>query len=282
MVNPIVPLLLVATLGACASDAAPGVQDPPGAGEPDPLQAAVRYHQAGQMEAEARVLQAALNETGESADLLARLGYVYRYAGLMETSIDRYQRAQDLDPTPARIISTDGQIAKSLIYLGRYEDAIAAHESIYRILEAEGIEADEKHLFYDGVAHLYAGQRESALALLEASADATTSLWSDFARAYGHAGQGDYEALIALTSDIEQRDDIADGERRYRLVHLFALAGETDRALAHLEAAIYAGFFSAPYIAEDPFLERLQGSDDFARLLSDARERHQSFPRDDD
>lgn len=278
IVMPILTLLAAGGLSACTADAAPDSQAPVRAPESAALEAAVQYHQAGQMEEEAAVLHTALDGMGDSADLHARLGYVYRYAGLMDESIEHYQRSQRLDPTPERIISTDGQIAKSLIYLGRYDEAIEAHENIYRILEAEGVEPDEKHLFYDGVAHLYAGRTSEALALLNMSAAATNSLWSDFARAYAHAGSGDQAALLALASEIEQRDDIADGERRYRLVHLFALAGEPDRALPHLEAAIRAGFFSAPYIAEDPFLEQVQDRDEFARLLSGARDRHQNFP----
>ena len=55
------------------------------------------------------------------------LGYVLRYAGLMEESMASYRRSQELDSTAGNLVSAQDQITKSLIYLGDYDAARDGH-----------------------------------------------------------------------------------------------------------------------------------------------------------
>jgi hypothetical protein len=57
-----------------------------------------------------------------------QLGYILRYAGLMDASIASYRRAQELDGSLENLVATQDQITKSLIYLGRYREALSSHE----------------------------------------------------------------------------------------------------------------------------------------------------------
>src|SRR5688572_5269694 len=266
-----------AVLG-CGGDAS-GRQSKGVAESPDAVeQRAVALMGRGDMESAAAMLRSAIDVEPGAAILHARLGYVYRYGGLMDASISAYRRAQALDASPEAMISTEGQIAKSLIYLGDLDGAIASHRRIDGWLDQLAQRPDEKILFYEGVAHLYAGRNGGAVRLFDASYQTdSTTLWSAFGRAYRHAALGDTAQLLAIARSLEVRGDVADGERRYRLAHFFALAGDPARAVHHLAGSIDAGFFNHPYITRDTLLASIRTANGFAAAVGRARVRHLAF-----
>ncbi len=231
----------------------------------------------GKSEESAELLQRALEIAPSSAAAYAGLGYVYRYAGLMDESIAAYREAQSLDASLANLVSTEGQITKSLIYQGTYDTALASQEAVNGYLEQMQRPRDEKQLFYEGVIHYYAKDFDGAAALFDASWDADDqSVWSTFGRAYAAAARDDVAQVLQITDRLESRT-IVDGERRYRLAHFYALVGERDAALRNLEAAIESGFFNYPYISTDPLLESVRETPDFAALLERVEIRHTAF-----
>ena len=208
-----------------------------------------------------------------------QLGYVSRYAGLMEASMASYRRAQELDPSLENLVSTQDQITKSLIYLGQYRDALASHERMEGFLDALARSPDEKEWFYRGVIHLYAGEPDRAVEAFERGEELdSTSVWTVFGRAYTGIARGDREA-VAEVLDALERSVVVDGERHYRLVHFAAFLAEPERALQHLEESIRSGFFNAPYFASDPLTTGLRTHVGFSRALSSAQERHDAFER---
>ena len=238
------------------------------------------YMRTGRPELAATVLLRGIRVHPDAAELHSRLGYVYRYAGLLDDSIAQYRIAQHLDDTSGNVASAEAQIVKAFIYQGEYEQALGAHDHAVALLAELDRQPDEKLLFYQGVAHLYAGQREQALHSFDAAlAVRPATLWSRFAQAYRHALLGEKEQLLEL-ADVLRHDNVSDGERRYRLVHFYALADAAPRALEQLEAAFRAGFFSEPYIRSDPFLAGLRSTPGFERTLSRIRQRHLAFVRD--
>lgn len=175
----------------------------------------------------------------------ARLGYLLRYAGLNEQSIAAYRGAQAIDPGLEALIATEGQIAKALLYQGDYAGALAAHATFSGYLTRLGRARDEKMLFYEGVARLYAGHDAKAVTLFDASIAADRgSIWSRFAEGYKRLALEDRSGLLALARELEPRADVADGERRYRLAHFYAAGGNEVAAIRNLAAAIDAGFFN--------------------------------------
>jgi tetratricopeptide (TPR) repeat protein len=239
---------------------------------------ATEHARSGQPEQAASVVLEVLPNHPEDPDLHFRLGYVLRYGGLLEESMVAYARGISLDDTPERRVSGEGQIAKSLIYAGRYDEALDLQQGLRDHLRELGQEPDEKMLFYEGVIHLYRGDTAQAVELFgQAEERDPESLWTEFGRAYRDALQADTTSLRARLRDLRHRD-VADGERHYRLVHLHALAGEPEEAVARLPTAMEGGFFAYPYVATDPLLgDAVRGHPQFAELLDTIRERHEAF-----
>ena len=205
------------------------------------------------------------------------LGYVLRYAGLMEASIESYRRAQEQDGGLEAQVASQDQITKSLIYLGDYAAALASHQRMESLMVKLGGTPDEKEWFYRGVIHLYAGEREQALAAFRQAEELdATSLWTMFGRGYAGIASGNRAQVDAVLDALERRD-LVDGERHYRLVHFAAALEEGERSLRHLRESIRGGFFNAPYIARDPLTAFLQTLPTFEAPLREAQARHAAF-----
>ena len=235
------------------------------------------YMRVGQTEEAATLLLNAINSRPAAAELRAKLAYSYRYAGLLEQSISEYQRAAALDNSPQNIISVESQIAKAEIYLGRYERALETYANIRKLVSEQRDEPDEKTLFYEGLAHYYNGNRTEAVQFFDAAYRfQPDSVWSRFALAYKQAALGLYDELIKMAKRLES-DNVKDGERRYRLVHFYALAGDTDKANDHLAAVLKAGNFNFPYSSRDPFLESIRSSSRYGAVMLEMEKRHKRF-----
>ena len=235
------------------------------------------YMRTGRTEEAAHLLRQAIAARPNSATLRSRLGYTYRYAGLLEKSVLEYRLSEALDSRLANVVSAEGQIAKARIYQGRYEDALRSYRRIRSILAGNGQKPDGKTLFYEGLTYFYSGQRQDAVQLFDAAnATRPDTLWSRFAIAYKHAALDRHENLVSIARLLE-KDNIADGERRYRLAHFYALAGQHDEALNHLDAALEAGNFNYAYISRDPFLESIRSTKGYNEIIHRMKNRHTTF-----
>lgn len=234
------------------------------------------YGRIGKVE-KAAVLLVRTVASQPHAGLHDKLGYLYRYAGLPEQSIAAYRQAQGMAADDTSLIDSEGQIAKAKIYLGDIAGARASHKRVRALADTTGTPIDEKMLFYEGMVELYAGRKGAAVTLFDQSLEqAPDSLWSAFAHAYKAAARGQTADLRARAAKLETRN-VSDGERRYRLVHLYAMAGDRPRALRHLRSAIDAGFFNHPYIASDRLTASLHAMPEFKALTERARVRRARF-----
>lgn len=91
------------------------------------------------------------------------------------------------------------------------------------------------------VGRYYADEMAAAVRFFNMSVARGDGLWAEFAAAYRAAALGQQAELIRL-ADILEQGNISDGERRYRLVHLNALATRTEKALDHLNILVQSGF----------------------------------------
>ena len=235
------------------------------------------YAKRGRSEESVQLLQRGLDTHPSFAGFHEQLGYILRYAGLMDASLQSYRRSQELDRSLENLVASQDQITKSLIYLGKYQEALTLHEGMESYLARLGAKPDEKEWFYRGVIHLYAGERDRALeAFRRGAALDSGSVWTTFGRGYTGIARGDRDQVANVLAGLE-RHIVVDGERHYRLVHFASFLGETDRALKHLETAIRGGFFNAPYIASDRLTSTMRKSSRFGAVLGQAQQRHAAF-----
>jgi tetratricopeptide (TPR) repeat protein len=231
----------------------------------------------GRSEESIKLLQDGLVNHPKFPGFHDQLGYVLRYAGLMERSIESYGRCLALDQSLENHVASQDQITKSLIYLGRYHEALASHDQMEFFVKRLGRTPDEKEWFYRGVIHLYAGDRERSLeAFRRSEALDASSVWTTFGRAYAAIARTDRDGVSKVLDELEQQV-VVGGERHYRLVHFAAFLEQPERALKHLDASIRGGFFNARYIASDPLTKSLRSHPGFASLLSDDERRHTAF-----
>jgi len=164
-----------------------------------------------------------------------------------------------------------------LIYQKKYKTALASHERMMHYLKQTQQSADEKKLFYGGMIYLYSKRIDRAITLFDSAFDVDkSSVWTTFGQAYKEAALGNDESVFKIAKRLEARN-IVDGERRYRLVHFYALIGKKEDALRNLKKSIESGFFNFPYISNDPFLDNIRGTKEFKNLLAQAKRRHQAF-----
>ncbi len=235
------------------------------------------YMRTGKTERAVTVLQRGIDLSPDSALLHGKLGYALRYAGMLGQSVAAYRLSQRLDPSLENLVNAERQIVKAHIYAGNYEAAAQAYQSVLVWLARQNRVPDEKMQFYQGLAYFYAGDNKAAVAMFDAAIERDPgTLWSTFARAYRAAAVGDTKNLRALVAELE-RGNVSDGERRYRLAHLNALAGRADEALAHLTASARAGFFCLPYTRSDALLAPIAASDEFVEAVDYIRRRHTEF-----
>ncbi len=140
------------------------------------------------------------------------LGYVLRYGGLMDESVAAYQRTQELDGSPATLVSIRDQITKSFIYQGDYTRALASHHDMLLILERMHREPNEKQIFYEGVIHLYAGEKRRAIECFQRSAKLEPdSVWTTFGLAYQGIAEGDRQRVADVVEQLERRNVVERG-----------------------------------------------------------------------
>ena len=231
----------------------------------------------GRSEKSVSLFKKGLQVNSNSAIFYSGLGYIYRYAGLMDESKQFYKRSQILDSSLKNLVSTQSQITKSLIYQGTYSAAVESHNKMKKYLKEMQQSVDEKQLFYEGVIHFYAKDWDQAYTLFDSAAALdSTSVWSTFGQAYKQAVLRKTRLIQTILKSLEARN-IVDGERRYRLVHFYALLNDQKNAMRNLKLSIEGGFFNYPYINQDPLLDNLRDTKMFKMLLDQARQRHDSF-----
>lgn len=201
-------------------------------------------------DAMARLVRLAKTRSSDP-DLFAGLVHACRYCGLLRASVAAFEQARRLD---SRVPSS---VAVTFFMLGEYE----------RVLEfaVEGIP------YIRNVALVMLGRPEEALESLRTIDDRIASLMVSFT-----------SSLQLLLSD-KPRESIEamqplkgfrDPEARYFVGRHLAYVGDHAGALTAIEWAVDNGFFCAPAMARDPWLDPLRSMPEFSSIVRRAEARH--------
>ena len=184
-------------------------------------------------------------------DLFAGLVHACRYCGLLRASLAAFEHARRLD---ARVRASVGV---TFFMMGDYERVLE--------FEAEGIP------YIRNVALALLGRPDEALASLRTIDDRIASLMVSFTSSLrllldGRAAES-VDAMQPLRG-------IRDPEARYFVGRHLVFAGDLPGGLEAIEWAVDNGFFCAPAMARDPWLDSLRNRAEFAAIMRRAEARH--------
>jgi len=206
------------------------------------------------------------------------LGYSLRYAGLMNESIQLYQITKKLNQSARGRGSNSIQLGKSLIYLGKIDEAIDVMHSGVKIIKDENVTSPVE-LIYEGVPYLYSKTPEKAYPYFDFISEIDPSnTWSIIGQTYKELISGNLKKGRDLLSSLESRN-IHDSEMIYRYAHFYVILDEKEKALSALEKSVDRGFFPYPYIKSDLLTKPIHNDPKFKQILEKAKIRHELYEK---
>jgi DNA-binding winged helix-turn-helix (wHTH) protein/TolB-like protein len=222
----------------------------------------------GRVEQAVPLLRESLKTNPNHAELHWELGYAYRYAGMLNESVEECERARQLDPN----VKINSSALNAYLYLGEYEKFL---ESLPPGSEVPFL------MFYRGFAEYHQKQFNRAATDFDRSFQLDpkllqTQVGKALSDAMVHQESRGIGILRSAEAKINERG-VGDSEAIYKIAQAYTVLGDTASALRMLKHSIDNGFFAYPYLVKDPLLAGLRGQREFEVLLEKARTRHEAF-----
>jgi DNA-binding winged helix-turn-helix (wHTH) protein/tetratricopeptide (TPR) repeat protein len=230
----------------------------PGIGSAVALQARVLM-ESGKLAEALRIVNAALRNHPDDADLQFSLASALAHSGRIDESRAALDRLRANDPS---YLAQKGVAPMAYLYAGdtrrflaelpvtdaplfRYHRGFVAwtegrREEAWRALEPA---------FRSNPADVHARLSQALLSIIDRRPDESREILHQLARE---------RALVGAT----------DGEMTYRIAQLEAMAGDTAAALRDVRSAVGQGFLCKVYMRRDPALASLRTADEFVRIVS--------------
>ena len=205
--------------------------------------------------------QKLVTQRSDSAEAHFSLGYVLRYAGLLEEAARECDMALSLDPGNFAFRSC----ALAFSELGNYKRALD-----YVRLDAGSAWSDlvEAPILVRG------GKYREALKRLDSSVAARDMRDMQLLKAcLEHRPASEIAELAHRVPDF----GVADPEPRYNVAATYAFCGQTDVALKLLAEAIQGGYCSYPAIDSDPMFAKIRNLPGFQQIRSSAKKCQAKF-----
>jgi tetratricopeptide (TPR) repeat protein len=231
----------------------------------------LRRTEKGKLEAAYEMASALVEQHPDNARAHFALGYVLRYAGLLEDATARCEAALDRDPTDFRFRSCASGFAR----LGRYGRA-----KDFLRLDA----GSEFAAAYGAEILLREGDRPAALEALRTLPDDYAMRGQALLRAC--LERRSPAEIAAITRQLQSAAQTKrDPEPMYFAATNLAVCGRSDEAIQLLREAIRGNYCSYPSLKTDPALATVREHRDFAGVVNEAkacRERFESYRRQHD
>lgn len=221
----------------------------------------------GKVEQAVSLLRGALKTNSNNADIHWELGYAYRFAGMLNESAAECERARQIEP----LVKANGSVLNAYLYLGKYDKFLASLP-----------EADDSGfvLFYRGFGEYHLKNWDQAAKDFDRAFDLERYLYTEIGKALSdsiaHRNLDGLEILHAAENKIHERG-VGDPEAMYKIAEAYSVLGDKSAALQVLRRSVEGGFFSYPYLANDPLLDTVRKEPEFADILNIARRRHEAF-----
>jgi serine/threonine protein kinase/tetratricopeptide (TPR) repeat protein len=194
------------------------------------------------------------------------LGYVLRYAGLLDESARECETAYSMDPGNFGFRSCSltylsmGNPQRAMDFLRLDAGSDWANRNVVRVFLAEGKLADAKEALQKVPPNRATSEFWTACLNRQAAA----------ASSHAEPGLVGSEAVTALESN-------PDPENRYLFAGDMAFCGEKTAALRLLKTAIDARYCAYQAIQKDPMFASLRNTPEFTQLLSSAKQCQDTF-----
>ena len=222
---------------------------------------ALMHAEEGQINRAFDEAQKLVTQRSDSAEAHFSLGYVLRYAGLLEEAARECDMALSLDPGNFAFRSC----ALAFSELGNYKRALD-----YVRLDAGSAWSDlvEAPILVRG------GKYREALKRLDSSVAARDMRDMQLLKAcLEHRPASEIAELAHRVPDF----GVADPEPRYNVAATYAFCGQTDVALKLLAEAIQGGYCSYPAIDSDPMFAKIRNLPGFQQIRSSAKKCQAKF-----
>jgi DNA-binding winged helix-turn-helix (wHTH) protein/TolB-like protein len=220
----------------------------------------------GKVELAVPLLRDALKTNENNAAAHWELGYAYRFAGMLDESVAECERARELGP----LAKTNGSVLNTYLYLGEYQ----------KFLESLPIDDSSFILFYRGFGEFHEKRFDQASGDFDRAYELEPTLYTGIGKALSdsiHQRNAEGRELLSeLEKQIKERG-VGDPEASYKIAQAYAVLGDKMSAIRVLRTSVEDGFFSYPYIADDPLLNHLHLEPEFTEILNVARQRHDAF-----
>ena len=215
------------------------------------------------------MLRKLLDVNPNIAEARWELGYAYRFAGMLNESIEQGERARALDPN----VKINSSAFNSYLYTGQYDKFInslpAADDAAFVV-------------FYRGLGNYYLKNFEQAAADFDRAYEMYPQLYNRVGKALSNAVTGKKPVALDILRDVEReivQSGVGDAEGIYKVAQAYAALEEKESALRVLRRSIEQGFFCYDYFKNDLMLASLRGEPAFNELMETARNRHERFKR---
>jgi TolB-like protein/Tfp pilus assembly protein PilF len=225
---------------------------------------AILYTETNRTEEAVKITRQMLDINPNNAKSHYSLGYIYRYAGMLNESVLEMEKAVALDPQNAEFRS----YGVTYMNVGEYEKAFKAFEIDKGSAYALGWQGAT--LFRQGNPELAIEYFRRVIAMEH------EKLWGLATSAIKAFIEGNInEGIIAMRK--LEKANIADAESWYYWASNYALLGDRAGCIRALQRAVDGGYFNYPFMLNDFYLDSIRNDPEFQIILEKAKEKHIAF-----
>ena len=202
----------------------------------------------------------------KSANSYFTLGYIYRYAGLIEEAIDEMEKAINIDPMN-----------------NRYRSLVATYSGAREFTKAQKlVDTYQETSFtigWDGLLAYRVGNYKASLVHFEKLIKRDPEgLWGLVAKIHMYLLKDEKEKGLLAIHQLEQTN-IKDSETVYYIAVYYAMYKDKKRSLHALKKAIDGGYYNYVFMQNNEAFDFLRNDTDYNNLVAVARSKSMEFRR---
>lgn len=228
---------------------------------------AMLYTETARTSEAVEITRRVLDINPNNAEARFSLGYIYRYAGMLNESVVEMKRAAVLDPSNSLFRS----LGVTYMNQGEYNKA----------LKALDVNDNNAHYIgWQGIVYARQGKNQQAIEYFDQVIELNSQkLWSLVATAIKSHLEGNTEEGLLAMNELE-KVNIEDAEAWYFWGSHYALMGDKAGYVRCFQRALDKGYFNYPFMLIDPFLNEIQDDPEFQEILATAKEKHEAFKKE--